>query len=76
MKQGGKRFCHFWNNGRCRYKDTECRFLHEESPECRYGKECNMRRCMFYHSQKENFSMLYRSGKGISSWREEDSGNW
>ena len=42
MKQERKRFCHFWNNGRCRYRDKECRFLHEESPECRYGKECNM----------------------------------
>ena len=67
MKQERRRFCHFWNNRRCRYRESECRFLHEESPECRFGREYNVR-CMFYHPQKENFSLLHRNGKGINSW--------
>ena len=56
MKQERRRFCHFWNNGRCRYKDSECWFVHEESPECKFGKECTVRRCMFYHPHKKNWS--------------------
>ena len=55
VRQRRRRFCHFWNNGGCKYKDSECWFLHRESPECRYGKECRMRRCMFYHPRKENW---------------------
>ena len=55
MKQERRKFCHFWNNGRCKYRDSECWFLHEESPECRFGRECTVRRCMFYHPQRENW---------------------
>ena len=56
MKQERRKFCHFWNNGRCRYRDSECWFLHEESPVCRFGRECKVRRYMFYHPQRENWS--------------------
>ena len=54
MKQGRKRFCHYWNNGRCKYKDSECWFSHKESPECKFGRECKRRRCMFYHPHRDN----------------------
>ena len=49
-----KRYCHFWNNGRCKYRDSECWFMHKESPNCKFGRECRMRRCMFYHPHREN----------------------
>ena len=52
-RKGNRRFCHFWNNGRCRHSESECRFLHEESPDCRFGKECNRSTCMFYHPKQE-----------------------
>ena len=54
-RQGRRRFCHFWNNGKCRYSDLECWYLHEESPECKFGVECKMRRCMYYYSEKESW---------------------
>ena len=38
MKQERRRFCHFWNNGRCRYRDSECWFLHEESQRVDLGE--------------------------------------
>ena len=47
MKQERRKFCHFWNNGRCKYRDSECWFLHEESPECRFGRECTVRKLVF-----------------------------
>ena len=64
VRKKRKRFCHFWNNGRCRFRDSECRFVHEESLECRYGKECKMKRCMFYHAREENIVMVRIKEKG------------
>ena len=43
-----KRYCHYWNNGKCRYSDRECNYLHEEAPECWY-RNCSRSKCMFYY---------------------------
>ena len=50
VRKRRRRFCHFWNNGRCRFRDSECRYVHEESLECRYGKQC--KKCFFMHERK------------------------
>jgi len=52
--QGRSRFCHYWNNGVC--KEEECEFLHKESPECRAGRKCSMRKCMYRHPNEEDWS--------------------
>ena len=26
------KYCHYWNNGTCRYSDKDCRYLHKEAP--------------------------------------------
>jgi len=57
MGQGRRRFCHFWNNGRCQFSDEDCMFLHRESPECKHGYRCSMRRCMFYHPRREDWNV-------------------
>ena len=41
-------FCRNWNNDICYYKS--CKFLHEESPECRYQDRCrNISKCRFFN---------------------------
>ena len=55
--------------------DSKFWFLHEESPECRYGKECKLKRCMFYHAQEENVLGVHKSGKERSLEINENSGN-
>ena len=51
--------------------------MHEESPFCRNGKDCGMKRCMFYHGPRESFLEVYRneesmrSGMGQSVERDE-----
>ena len=51
-KQRKRGFCHFWNHGWCKFRDSECKFLHEESPEYKTGKECKMkvRFCHFWNN--------------------------
>lgn len=44
-----RQFCHFWNNGYCRYSANDCKFRHEESPYCESSENCTIFRCQFYH---------------------------
>ena len=42
-------YCHYFNNGKdCPFED-ECIFLHEESVNCRFGKNCERNLCMYQH---------------------------
>ena len=64
----GKRYCHFYNNGRrgCD-RGNDCRYLHEEAPRCKFDDRCRSMaqygRCNFYHDGQ---SFL---GTGFQSWR-------
>ena len=33
--QRRKELCHFWNQGWCKYRTSECKFLHEGFSECK-----------------------------------------
>jgi hypothetical protein len=44
-----RQFCHFWNNGFCRYSVSDCKFQHEESPYCDSNQNCTTFRCQYYH---------------------------
>ena len=70
-KKERKIFCHFWNNGKCKYRDSECWYLHRESPECRYGGECKFRRCMFYHPKGESYHLNDRKQDSKHKYRED-----
>ena len=46
-----KSFCVSWNRGGCYYGNS-CKYLHEESPECRYKERCfRKENCMFFHKE-------------------------
>ena len=45
-----KIYCIYWNRGKCT-SGSQCRFSHEESPECIYKNRCNRKEvCRFFHS--------------------------
>ena len=71
MGKERKKFCHFWNNGKCKYRDSECWYLHRESPECRYGRKCNFRRCMFYHPEGESYYLNNRKQHSNQKYRDD-----
>ena len=48
-----KIFCHCFNNDKDCPLDDQCIFSHEESPESKFGGECERILCMFQHD--ENF---------------------
>jgi hypothetical protein len=48
-----KIFCHYLNNDRdCPFED-QCIFAHEDSPECKFGTECERMMCMFQHEERD-----------------------
>ena len=54
-------FCRNWNNSTCDYGDNACRFLHKESPDCRYQNRCrNISSCRFFHGQQQSQGFQYR----------------
>ena len=45
-------YCRLWNNSFCRF--DFCKFLHEESPFCRYQDRCrNPSTCRFFHQKPQ-----------------------
>ena len=51
FENGNRGFCIFWNRGKCDY-GISCKYLHEESPECRYQENCYRKEsCRFFHSE-------------------------
>ena len=47
-------FCHYFNNDKdCPFEDC-CIFVHEESGNCRYGKNCERNLCMFQHVESRD----------------------
>ena len=51
-----KIFCHYFNNNyECPY-DDQCIFAHDESPVCKFGKECERLMCMFKHNGRRDVS--------------------
>ena len=75
MSKERKKFCHFWNNGKCRYSDSQCWYLHRESPECKFGRKCEMRRCMFYHPHRESWDLKGKQYAGESWFPRQGSKN-
>ena len=71
MSKKRKKFCHFWNNGKCKYRDSECWYLHRESPECRYGGECKFKRCMYYHPKGESYHLKDRKQNSNHRYRDD-----
>ena len=57
VNEGPKRiqYCHFFSNfGQCNYEEKtgrKCKFAHEKAPMCKFGSECNRKKCMYSHSQ-------------------------
>ena len=45
-----RRYCHYWNNGGCKYRNSECRYKHYRSPDCRDQGDCTRYKCMFRHA--------------------------
>ena len=44
-------YCSFYNNyEECPYGDTNCMFVHEDSIECKFGKACERKKCMYKHA--------------------------
>ena len=44
-------FCHYYNNDKeCPY-DDECMYVHEESENCKFGRNCERNLCMFKHEE-------------------------
>ena len=54
-------FCRYWNNSSCRFQET-CKFLHEQSPYCRFQDRCrNIAMCQYFHEQsKKSQGFQYR----------------
>ena len=49
-------FCHYYNNNKdCPFDDV-CIFEHDESPQCKYGKGCERKMCMYTHDDKDDDS--------------------
>ena len=45
-------FCRYWNNSSCSFQF--CKFLHEESPDCRYQEQCrHPSSCRFFHRKPQ-----------------------
>ena len=43
-------FCRSWNRGHCHF-DQNCKFLHEDAPECYYGDRCSRKTvCRYFHA--------------------------
>ena len=51
-----RRYCHYWNNNsrQCPYQG-KCRFLHEDSPNCKQGADCSYSKCQFSHQHNSSF---------------------
>ena len=57
-------FCRLWNNGICSFEF--CKFLHEESPHCRYQERCrDPSSCRFFHQKPQ-------SARRSFQYKEED----
>ena len=48
-------YCHFFSNfGHCQFEEKtgrKCKFAHEKAPLCKFGSECNRKKCMYSHPQ-------------------------
>lgn len=51
-------YCHFFNNyGECKFEKKtgiKCKFAHQKAPLCKFGVQCNHKKCMFSHEKREN----------------------
>ena len=56
-------YCHFFNNfGHCQFEEKtgrKCKFSHEKAPTCKFGTECNRKKCMYSHSQARKNNAQY-----------------
>ena len=49
-------FCYFYNNNKdCPY-DDQCIYMHEESEDCKFGKSCERKMCMYRHDDAKEES--------------------
>ena len=48
-----KIFCHYYNNDKECAFEGRCIFAHEESPECKFGQQCERTMCMFVHESRD-----------------------
>ena len=45
--------CHYFNNNKtCPYHEIGCKFVHEVSEKCYFGKQCTNKLCSYRHNQR------------------------
>ena len=49
-----KIYCHYFNNDDDCPFNEDCVFLHEDSPQCKYGDQCERNLCMFQHNENDD----------------------
>ena len=48
------KYCHYFNNKTvCPYEKIGCMFRHNQSRECKFGKQCHIKLCQFQHNSAE-----------------------
>ena len=58
----GRKFCHYFNNDKlCPFQLIGCKFKHENSQLCVYGKRCQTYLCQHKHSIEEAISLNEQS---------------
>ena len=45
-----QKYCHYYNNDKsCPYEEIGCKFLHQISEKCVFGRKCKHKLCQFKH---------------------------
>ena len=44
-----KIYCHYYNNNKECPFDDQCIFIHDDAEDCKYGKACERKLCMYKH---------------------------
>ena len=53
-KEGYRKFCHYFNNDKsCPFVSIGCKFKHENSGKCTFGKDCKNLLCQYNHDDSQ-----------------------
>ena len=48
-------FCHYYNNDKDCPFDDECMYIHEDSENCKFGRNCARGLCMYKHEESASY---------------------